>query len=325
MMNLTELLYKDSLNPLSPSQKETVENIMQSGAHMLDMIEELLNISRFQTGKLKLIPSFFDAHTSANISISNLKALAVKKGVDIINNIDTGHRMYGDPRLIGKTLHNLLSNSIKFCKQGDTITLYAVNSPMNSIAVEDTGTGINKKILSDIFKHEIRTTMPGTARERGTGLGLPYCKDILDAHGGNIRVETEEGVGSIFFVDLPYVKPRIMVVEDNKTTLKLLLDMLKSLDAHTVGCDSGDIALEMVENDRPHLILLDLIMPKPDGLEVLESLRKNQAHDTIPVIVITADTGMEAKQNAFRLGADDFVIKPTSAEDLLPRIRKHII
>tara|TARA_Y100000294_G_scaffold170025_1_gene181851 strand:- start:504 stop:1199 length:696 start_codon:yes stop_codon:yes gene_type:complete len=226
--------------------------------------------------------------------------------------------------LFGEVIQNLLSNAIKFCKKGDTIKAFSVKNEGTDIAVSDTGVGIDDWLLNKVFKHEEKTSTIGTGGEKGIGLGLPFCYDIVKAHGGSLAFESVKGKGTTFYAKLPTVRPSILVVDDDLSMRKLLIKKLQSVEANIVEAENGEIALKIIENEEPHLILLDIVMPGIDGFEVLERIRNQIELRSLPVIVITSDNNTETRNRAFHLGANDFITKPIKAEDLIPRVRKFV-
>jgi signal transduction histidine kinase len=185
------------------TKKEMVKDVIQVSDRLIAMIDELLDVSRFQTGKIKLSKSQFDAEKAVSDTISNLSPLAVKKGVTLKNELPKEMKLFADQALIGEVITNLVSNSIKFCTKGESVRLFIPAKSPSTIAVKDNGAGIPKSFLPDLFRHEVKTSTIGTEGEKGTGLGLPYCREIMEAHGGSLTVESTEGKGSTFYARLP--------------------------------------------------------------------------------------------------------------------------
>ena len=136
-------------------------------------------------------------------NISNLSHLAKHKGIVLINNVPEEMQLYADSALLGEVIQNLASNAIKFCHRGDRVTFYQPDDRECTLAVADTGVGMSQEKIGKLFRVEEKTSTPGTAGEQGTGFGLPFSHDIIVAHGGDLFVESVEGEGSIFFVQLP--------------------------------------------------------------------------------------------------------------------------
>ncbi|MBI3793263.1 MAG: response regulator [Nitrospinae bacterium] len=287
------------------------------------MVDDLLDISRLQGGKMIMHTSFASAAVLSARAISGLSAVADKKGVRFVNEIPQNLALYGDVSLLQEVFNNLASNAVKFCKNGDVIRFHSPASDEGAVAITDTGVGINPKLTPDLFKHEVKTSAFGTADEPGTGFGLPLCADIVKAHGGVIDVASEQGKGSTFTIRLPRVRPSILVVDDDRPMRRLTIALLDHLGCVIREATNGAEALEQIKTARPHLILSDIQMPKMDGYGLLSELKKDSSLKDIPVILMTA-FGIEERTKAFQLGASDFIAKPVNKDELLPRVRRFI-
>lgn len=320
-----KLLYRD-MEALSVGEiKEFLTYGLDGAEKMLTLIEEMLSISRLQSGKMQLNREFIDANYLAIKTVSTFLPVAEKKGIDIVNDVPRHTRIYADDALITQVVENLISNAIKFSKRGGKITLFMRKEIPFALAVKDDGIGIEQKRLGDLFRYEVRTSTVGTAGETGTGFGLPLSNDIVNAHGGNIRVESVSGKGSVFYLELPHVVPRVLIVEDDPHLRQLIKHYLSDLKVEILEAESAEEARNMMTSgEYPHLMLLDVNLPGITGIEFLEHIRKDFDVKALPVIVMTAETGVEIKENAFRTGANDFVNKPVDAADLIPRIRRYI-
>jgi len=323
MMGLMKAFFERKVFSSGDQDKKIVDTLIQSGERMICMIDQLLKISRLQTGDITPNPRFFNARAAVTSAIGAMSHTAAQKGIEIINQVPQDIRLYADPTLFGEALMNIFSNAIKFCSRGDTITFFAPGDFNCAIAIRDTGRGIDPSMLGDIFKHEIKTTTLGTAGEMGTGLGLPYSHDIIKAHGGRLTVESSPGQGALFCVELPQVKPLALVVDDDQNYRALVKTYLERLDLDFMEAANGYQALQMVEEKPPHIIITDLMMTEMDGYELLDRLKETGGLNNIPVIVMTA-ADRDARQRAFSHGADDFVKKPLEPDDFIPRVRRFI-
>jgi PAS domain S-box-containing protein len=303
--------------------QDILDRIFKSGDRMIETIDDLLKIQRFQTGHITPQSRFFKAHTSVAVTIASLGHTAAQKGIEIINEVPVGTRLYADQSLFDEVLLNLLSNAIKFCSSGDTITFFVPPGLRSAIAIRDTGKGIHEERISNLFRHEVTTTTPGTAGEMGTGLGLPNSNAIMVAHGGGLAVESELGKGTVFCATLPYVKPVALIVDDDELTLAVFREHLDNIGVDTVLALDGEMALKALKDKHPHIIVTDVKMPKMDGFALLALLKKDSSTSGIPVIVMTANDGA-AREKALMLGADDFVGKPIAVDEFIPRIRRFV-
>lgn len=325
IFGMMQIIQEDKKHPVPAAHKEAFERILANSRRLIGMIDDILNISRLKTGKLKLQQTFVDGRVMVQNSMDSLAAVARKKGVELVNDVPDGARLYADRELFGEVLRNLLSNAVKFCNKGDKITALIPPGENTTIAVKDTGVGIDKDILPYIFRHEIKTTKKGTCGEPGTGLGLPFSHDIMTAHGGDLTLEPSKERGSVFYASLPQVKPLTLIVDDHSFDRSILRKHMKKLDAEIIEAKNGKEALFAMSRQMPHLVITDIQMPVMDGLDLLEAIKKDPELKTIPVIVITSDKDMETRQRAFWLGADDFVTKPLAFEDFVPRARRFLI
>lgn len=320
------LLSYEVADKLNEEQKDSLDRIQKASEHMAKMIDGLLNLSRVQSGKIKLSLQFIGGSIIAGSVVENLKFQANGKGITLVSEVPKGIRLYVDIQLIMEVIQNLVSNAIKFCQRGDRIDLFVPSENGTTLAVRDTGVGIGKELLPNLFKAEVKTTTPGTAGEQGTGLGLPLCKEIVGQHGGTIRVESEEGVGTTFFVDLPMVRPRVLVVDDSRPDRMLITRILTKIDIDFLEAENGLDALETLDrsDELPHLIISDISMPVLNGFGFLEGIKKNPRTKSIPVIMMTADTKKETREKAIQLGANDFFSKPLVLHDFIPRVEKFL-
>ncbi|MDH4184164.1 MAG: response regulator, partial [Nitrospinota bacterium] len=194
-----------------------------------------------------------------------------------------------------------------------------------TLVVEDSGVGMSQAQMDSLYKSGGKNSTPGTAGERGTGLGLSYTMEILKAHGGDIYAESEQGKGCRFYLTLPEVKPLVLLADDEPAVRTLLRTFLCGQGFEVVEADGGAAALDAMESHSPHLVLLDLLMPGVDGFTVIKRIRANRKNLRLPILVMTADDSAESKEQALRLGADDFLSKPVSLENMLIRVNNLIL
>jgi len=306
----------------APSEDHTdlLQHSVNTCESALQMIDQLLNISRLQTGNIKPKFQFADARSLCDRDIEKLAYLAEKKGIEIRNEIPERFRIYVDHELFEGVIQNLLSNAVKFCDKGDRITLFCPPGKDTTIAVKDSGMGIKKEILPNLFKFEEKTSTLGTSGERGSGLGLPFSKEIIDLHGGTLTVESKEGKGSTFFVQLPSVRPTILIVDDSKEERGLLKRILKNMDLEILEAENGAEAFDIVSDQNLHLVITDLKMPVLDGFGLLERVRNNKKTEGLPVIITTSGNNPKFRDKAIQLGSDEFFVKPLPREDFLSRV-----
>jgi len=208
ILGMLRLLQSDKSHPMSDRQSMVIKRVLANGENMVNMIDKLLDIGRLQTGKIIPKKSMVDAHVVVAASVASLNYLASEKGIRLINNVPFRFEVVADADMLGEVIKNLVSNAIKFCGDGDSITIFIPTGKPSTIAVKDTGPGISDDLIDDLFRHDIKTTTIGTDGELGTGLGLPLIRDIMRAHGGDLSFETSHDKGSVFFAELPRVADR---------------------------------------------------------------------------------------------------------------------
>ncbi len=324
ILGFMKLIMDDTDPALSDKHQSMFERVYKQGRGLLEMIQELLDIGRLKTGKIRPMPNFIDAHFVAASMTVNFKAQAQQKEINLSCGIPKGTRIYADPDLFSQVIQNLVTNAIKFCKKGDSVTLFTPPGNGSTVAVKDTGTGIAQSRHATLFQYEQHTSTVGTAGEKGTGLGLPLCHDIMAAHGGSLELDSEPGKGSIFYARLPFVHPAILLVDDSKLMRVLLRKILQPYDVEIFEAENGKEALDFLAKSKIHLIITDINMPILNGFQLLENIRMNLSIKDIPVIVLTSDEEKKTREEVFRLGANDFANKPIEVFDFIPRVRRYI-
>ncbi len=324
ILGFLELLENDKKDPLSKRHKGFVRWMLESSQKMVEMIDEILNISRLKTGKIIPKAKFINAHFLGEVLIGQIRPMAEKKGIRLENNVAVHCRLYADPDLFGEVLRNLLSNAVKFCRPGGYINLYCLEESPTTLAVQDNGVGIAKKRLAKLFSLEEKNSTVGTAGEHGTGFGLPFSMDLMKAHGGTLTVTSKENEGSTFFAYLPEVMPQVLVVDDDADFRQLLLLRLQPERVAIREAGSSLSALQLVASQPFHIIIADVQMPGMDGFELLKELRNHPETHDIPIILVTGDDSIPTRERAFQLGANDFITKPLDYADFLPRVRRFL-
>ncbi len=326
MTGFLKLVRDDEAKPLDEGAKAILDRAIDSSRQLARLIDDLLNINRLKAGQLKLDKQFFDAKYLGAKMCVDFAYPAENKGIRLINRIPDNSRIYGDKTLLGEALQNLVTNAIKFCRKGDTITVSLSETGKTAIQVKDTGPGMKPEMLDRLFKYETKTSTVGTAGETGSGFGLPLAKDIMLLHGGDLEAASELDKGSVFTLKVPYVRPRILIVDDDPAFRYLLVQILLKADADITEAEDGVAAADMTAEgeELPHLIILDIEMPRMTGLELLSHLQKRHETQSIPVIVISGQHGMEIRDTVYNLGGKDFLTKQLDIDDFIPRVRRFI-
>lgn len=325
MNGLLKQLLKNDEGRLGDAELNIVSRTVEAGGNIMKMVEDLIELARFKAGRLRAKFAFIDVYLIAVKALHNLSSNAADKGVVLRNTIPAKTIAYADETMLYEVLYNLVGNAIKFSRQQDTVTIHLADSgePI-TIAISDTGVGISRQKLEHLFSYEHNISTPGTGGEVGSGLGLFLCKEIIETHGGSIRVESSPDQGSTFYLHIPAMHPVVFVVDNDHNAVLLVEKLFRGLSVNLVECPNGAEALILAQKTTPHLILLDLMMDEMDGYEFLEQKKKDDSIKNIPTIVMTMFGDMNHKEKALRLGADDFISKATIQDELIPRVAKYI-
>jgi PAS domain S-box-containing protein len=325
IVGLLSLVEARKGNELPTKYLELFTAIRANTQRAVNLIDEVLRASRFSSGKIALKRRFFDGAYAALTSVAGYRHVADQKGVTLVNDVPEGTRLYADFQIFNEVVGNLVTNALKFTRANDTIRLFVPDDNPTAIAVADTGVGVDPTVLPHLFRHDVKTTVKGLSGEIGTGMGLPFCHDVMVAHGGDLTVAENPGGGSLFVASLPSVRPRILLADDERGFRLLLAEILRRLDVVIDEVEDGETALAAVRSNPPDLVISDLTMPKMDGFTLLRRIKTDPDIAATPVIMITSDTDLATREKAVRLGVDDFVSKPVKAEELIPRVRRFLV
>lgn len=321
----TEFMMVDPRHPPNEHHKESLTYIFNQTNDLLELISDLLDLTRLQTGAVKLESKFFDAHFMVENLVNRLLLQAEAKDIRLVNEVPLRTRLYADEVLYGQVLQNLISNAIKFSNNRTQVRIFVSDGEQTTLAVQDNGIGVPTALIDKLFLMEEKTSTAGTAGEAGTGLGLPLSRQIMLAHKGDILVESEEGKGSTFRTPLPTVQPKVLLVDDSADIRMYVRAMLDSEGAKVTEAANGREALEHIDkNGQPHLIITDIDMPEMDGVELLKKLKTTMGDDLVPVMVLTGMEDESLRDQCLGIGAADFSRKPIAPEDFMPRVRHFI-
>jgi signal transduction histidine kinase len=296
---------------------------------LLEMIDQLLNIGRLKSGQIHIEPEYFEARPLVDEALLLYSGFAEDKGILIRNEVPEGISLFADRILFKEVVQNLISNAIKFSKENESIRVFIPENAPTTIAVGDTGTGIDDEIIRKIFRHRSTTTL-GTSKERGTGLGLLFCIDILEAHGGAMNVHSVPEGGSTFYATLPKAERIVLVIDDVEEVRRDLRAKLRLRDLCVVEAHDGAHTIEMLNHFIPDLIISDIHMPEIGGFELLTLLKKREKFANIPFVIMTSGAVLrdfndrEVEGLAKELGATEFFLKPIPENDLLSLVDRYL-
>ena len=334
-------------NKASDAQRlEYLKGIHESAEQLGGLISDILDLSKIEAGKLTLESVSFDLHAMLGNVYAGYRELAAEKGLACTLHLDprVPQHVSGDPTRVRQILSNFVTNALKFTERGH-VDLCAEPTPAGRVrlAVVDTGIGIDEAIQTRLFSPFMQADESTTRRYGGTGLGLSICKQLADLMGGAIGVDSEHGVGSSFWAELPLAAAaaraapvaadessldgiRVLLVEDNAVNMLIAATMLESWGAEIEQVTDGRQAVEIVgrlQNDPAtafDLVLMDVHMPVMSGHEATILLRKRFTREQLPIVALTAAALLNEQEASLALGMNDFVTKPVDA----PRLRSVI-
>ncbi len=317
-----KLLLDDGKTIMDPHIREVLAILLEGNREMAALIDELLSASRLRSGKFTLYAVFVPLRPLAEKAATAVSHAARAKGVIIEINVPQDARVYADEPLLYQALLNILGNAVKFTRAGGSATVGFTPGNPAVIAISDTGIGISDAAIKTLFNYETKTSTLGTIGETGTGLGLPLCKDIINAHGGEIRVASAEGGGSVFSLILPTPVPVVIAVDDDPNGLELVKDVLRKSKVKVETAADGAEVIKAITGRPPHLFIVDLYMPHMDGFALIKILKSTPEWRAIPVIALTG-AAFEERNRAIALGADAFMTKQTLPDELPPLIKNY--
>ncbi len=340
---------------LTTAQQEYARLMRFSAENLLNIIGDILDISKIEAGAMLVENCCFRIDELLEMVIKISRPQAEDKGLTFMDRIapDLNHSLTGDPIKIKQILINLLSNGIKFTSKGSiTISADHLNRPDNShwirFMVTDTGCGIPKEKLDEVFEPFVQADGSMTRSFGGTGLGLAICRRLATLMGGEITAKSRQGQGSCFILDLPLQtcdavipkapeltplpvgwneKPlKILVVDDHDLNRQLTCKLVEVAGHKTTQAVSGPEAIEQWKQGGFDIILMDLEMPDMDGALTTKIIRESEEEQKqgthIPIIALTAHALSHEKERAQEAGMDGYVTKPVMLGDLLLEIRK---
>jgi signal transduction histidine kinase len=340
------------LTDLPSQDQESVQTIVSAGRHLLDLINELLDIGRIEADELTLSIEPVRVAEVHDEVVQFMQPQATQSRVGIRSTAGpTELHAMADRQRLRQVLLNLLSNAVKYNQEGGSVRLgwSAVDDRLR-IEVADTGIGIEREHLARLFVPFDRIASETTIGVEGTGLGLAVSKRLVEMMGGSLTVESELGVGTTFWVELPLAEaePRgrnddrppepvvgasyapvgggtILYIEDDLSSFRLVQRILQQhLGVTTLHTTRGREGLDLARRHDPRVILLDVNLPDIVGDEVVRTLRSDPETRDVPVIVLSADADKGQPERLRQAGANDFILKPIDLHGLVRAVEKHL-
>jgi len=339
------------LTGLSGEQREYVESLRSAGKNLLLLVNDILDLSKIEAGKMKLELAEFSLKRCINDIVLTQRPAVREKGLSLEVTGDLPPTVVGDELRVKQILLNLLGNAVKFTDRGGITLSVQVEEPDPDrvevkLAVQDTGIGILPEALGQIFRPFVQEDDSTSRRYGGTGLGLTISDRLAELMGGTITVESTPGVGSSFTATLPFQRPRqreaqpeneqptrigwdgpplcILLVEDNPINITFGTALLGKLGHDVVVADSGQDCLDALEKARFDLVLMDIHIPVPSGAQVLRAIRDREREDGRhqPVIALTAYSLRGDRERFLREGFDGYVSKPLDIGELIVEMKR---
>jgi signal transduction histidine kinase/DNA-binding response OmpR family regulator len=347
IIGYSEMLAEDATDRGDTRTADDLHKILSAARHLLGLINDVLDLSKIEAGKMQLYLETFDLQTLVTEVASTIAPLVEKrKNTLAVTCSPAIGSMYGDATKIRQTLLNLLSNASKFTENG-RIELridreVSDNQVWVVMQVTDTGIGMDEEQLGKLFRAFTQADASTSSKFGGTGLGLAISKQFAEMMGGEIAVKSAPGAGSTFTVRVPArVKParspyaivekesqpapapkgRILVIDDDEAVHAVLTNMLTREGYSTRDARNGKEGLRLAREYRPDVVILDILMPEMDGWAVLSQLKATPGCADIPIILLTM---LDNKEMGFALGAADYLTKPIEAPKLLPILERHV-
>ena len=355
ILGMSEGLREQVFGTITPKQLKAVKTIERSGYHLLELINDILDVAKIESGQITLELTSTAIAPLCQGSLAFIQQQAQQKQIQIKTQIPSDlPNLCLDERRIRQVLINLLNNAVKFTPSGGCITLevglqlgLAPSSPPQlQIAVSDTGIGIAPEHMDKLFQPFIQIDSALNRKYAGTGLGLALVKRIVDLHQGRVSCTSQEDRGSRFTITLPYretrspdplplpapgpesrlpqpqTPPVILLAEDNEASIITISSYLRAKGFDLVIARDGQEVLTLVSAKQPDLVLMDIQMPTMDGLEAIRQIRRNRALAHLPIIALTALAMPGDRERCLRAGANDYFSKPVTLSHLITTIRQ---
>ncbi len=353
ILSLTELVLN---TPLSESQQSLLNKSKSAGRLLLGIINDILDLSKLDNGKLELANAPFDVNDVLQQVSDLVSETCAIKGLryDVEMAQDVCPYRIGDSQRLAQALLNLVGNAVKFTEQGHVrVWVRRLSDPGQAeqlrFEVQDTGIGLAPALRAKVFEGFVQGDNAQTRAHGGTGLGLSICKRLAQQMGGDVGVTSQEGQGSTFWftVQMPvgpsvpsaHLKsasaqtkemPRqvqgvhILLVEDNLSMQGVLKQLLELAGARVDLAENGQVAIQMIDDVRYDLVLMDMQMPILGGLDATQIIRQKPAHQDLPIVALTARGFIEDRDRCAEAGMNDYLMKPFEYKDLIAVLQRNI-
>lgn len=333
VIGFSEVLLDRMFGDLNPRQEEYLRDIWTSGRHLLELLNEILDLSKVEAGRMVLEPSLMSVRSCLDYVLSLVRDRAAAHAIEL--RLDVSEQVgivWADELRFKQVVLNLVSNAVKFTPDGGTVEVDATREGADVvIRVSDTGVGVLPDDRERIFE-SFQQGHRGAPKEEGTGLGLTLSRRIVSLFGGSLWLEPAAEVGSVFGfrVPLPAVESAatdapdglctVLLVDDDRASLDLMTAYLSASPVRVLRARDGVEALSLARTAAPAAVVLDIRLPRMDGWEVLTRIKADPATSSIPVVVASI---IDERPRGLRLGAAAYLLKPVRRDDLLDALRAH--
>ena len=348
ILGLSEIMLR---NDIEDRERDHVKLIKSSAQGLLAVIDDIIEYSRIEAGDLSIVKESFNLQQVAGEVTDLFRVTAADKNLQLDLNLDDGlpALLEGDPSRLRQVLVNLISNAIKFTHTGGVKIRFSIsgNKELNTrirCEIEDTGIGIEPKIIESLFLPFSQADESKTRKFGGSGLGLPISKQAVEAQAGSIGVVSEMGLGSIFWFEIPYIEGsidekelesppeegpvrrhdvRVLLAEDNEINQIVAVRQLEELGLTVDVAWNGREVLKALKKNQYSLVLMDCQMPELDGIEATRLIHKRgYTESDLPIIALTTHVFDEDRKRCFEAGMNDFLSKPLSLLELRNTMEK---
>ena len=335
VIGFSEVLLERLFGDLNSRQEEYLRDILSSGQHLLELLNEILDLSKVEAGRMEREVTTFSVPAALDYGVATIRERASAHHIEVTLEVEPGlDRVSSDELRFKQVVVNLLSNAVKFTPDGGHVEVAAhLVGGTVTVTVRDDGPGIAPEERERIFE-AFQQGRRGAPKEEGTGLGLTLCRRIVALLGGRMWLDSEVGVGSTFGFAIPTGweavdddgmaaatagARKVVLVDDDRASLDLLEAYLEGLGLHAVRVRDGLTALGAVRASAPVAVVLDIRLPGLDGWQILEELKSDPSTRAIPVIIASI---LEEKARGLALGAAEYLVKPVGRDDLVDALRR---
>jgi len=344
IIGMSATLLRWSIGDLSDRQRDYLNTIHTSGEHLLSLINDILEVSKIESGRTVLEVREFSLTSLSRQSMDAFRPDASRNGIDLFLDVKLPpgqDKFVADPRRVRQILSNLLSNAVKFTPAEGKVTLRVRREQNVAVfQVEDTGIGIPAAAQSLLFEKFQQLENVRQREYQGTGLGLALTKQLVELHGGAIKVTSEVGVGSVFTVRIPPqrlanpvdgqaleqgitpepIVGRIVLVEDNEESASVICDMLTAAAYQVIWIIDGARVLDQVELLQPAAVITNVSLASADGYDIIDDLRHSVGTLGVKIIALLDADDQKAAERALAAGASGILTKPIDPQQLLARV-----